>query len=643
MMGRGMSLRTVFGFLALLAVGAAGAPALAQDLPTMVEPPALQAAVDSGDLPPVSERIPQSPAIISYADSDKEAGQYGGTLRLIGGSAKDPRLLVIYGYARLVGYNTNYEIVPDIAESVEVEDDRIFTIRLRPGHKWSDGEPFTSEDFRFYWEDMGNDMTVSRFGPPKDLLVDGERPVVEYPDELTIRYSWSKPNPYFLPALAAAQPVEIFRPAHYLKGFHANYMGLEKVEAMAEAAGERNWVSLLYSKDRSYRNDNIDYPTLQPWVLRTEPPSDRYRFERNPYYHRVDENGLQLPYIDEVALTISGGDLIPAKVASGESDLQGAYLAFSNFTFLKEAEERSNYQVRRWQATKGARMALYPNLNVNDPVLNELFREADFRRALSVAIDRDDINNTIFYGVASPSNNTVLPDSPLFKDEYRTQWTEYDPELADQLLDGLGLSERDDEGTRLLPDGRPLQIVVETAGEETEQVDVLQLVKEHWQDVGVSLFIKPSQREVFYNRIASGDTHVAVWWGLENAMLKPAMSPAEFAPLTSDQFQWPAWGLWALTSGQMGEEPDLEPVLEMMALNRTWSEATTEEDREAVWHDVLSLWADQVFTIGIVSGVEQLIVVSNRLHNVPEHGIYNYNPGSYFGMYRPDTFWLSEG
>lgn len=634
-------IRQTVGFLFALALFGAG-PALAQDAPTMVEPPRFEPAVASGALPPVAERVPQEPAVVSYEGTEKQAGKYGGTLRLLGGSARDTRILVLYGYARLVEYTPAFEIVPDIARAVDNEDDRVFTIHLRRGHKWSDGEPFTSEDFRFYWEDMANDPEVSRFGPPKELLVDGEKPKVEIIDEITVRYSWSKPNAYFLAALAAAQPVEIFRPSHYLKQFHARYAGQEVVDKMAADAGERNWVSHLYSKDRSYRNDNLDYPTLQPWVLKTQPPSDRYIFERNPYYYRVDAAGLQLPYIDQVALTIASSDLIPAKVASGEADLQGAYLAFSNYTFLKEAEGRSNYQVRRWLATKGARVALFPDLNVIDPVLRELFRKADFRRALSVAIDRDDINNTIFYGVAIPSNNTVLPDSELFRDEYQTKWTQYDPDLANQLLDGLGLDKRDAKGIRLLPDGRPLQIVVETAGEETEQSDVLELVRDHWAKVGVSLFMKPSQREVFYNRINAGETQMSVWWGLENAMLKASMSPAEFAPLTPDQFQWPLWGLWAETSGQMGEEPDVESVEQLMALNKKWAAAETPEEREAVWHEILELWTDQVFTIGIVSGVEQLVVVSNKLKNVPEKGIYNFDPGAYFGMYHPDTFWLEQ-
>jgi peptide/nickel transport system substrate-binding protein len=481
---------------------------------------------------------------------------------------------------------------------------------------------------------------VSRWGPPKELLVDGEKPLVETPDPLTVRYTWSKPNSFFLPALAAAQPVEIFRPSHYLKNFHAKYIGEEKAEALAKEAGERNWVALFFSKDRSYRNDNLDYPTLQPWVLKTQPPSDRYVFDRNPYFHRVDKNGLQLPYIDQVAIVVASSDLIPAKVAAGESDLQGAYLAFSNFTFLKEAEQRSDYQVRRWLSPKGARIALYPDLNNTDPVYRELFRKADFRRALSMAIDRDEINHTIFYGVAVPSNNTVLPDSPLFQDEYQTKWAEYDPDAANELLDGMGLTEKDSDGIRKLPDGRPLQIVVETAGEETEQTDVLELVADHWRKIGVSLFIKPSQREVFYNRINAGDTQMAVWWGLENALLTPDMSPAEFAPLSTDQFQWPAWGLWAQSSGQTGEEPDVDSVKELIALVKEWGQADDDDARTEVWHKILAIWTDQVFTIGIVSGVEQLVVVNNRVQNVPEHGTFNFDPGAYFGIYRPDTFWL---
>jgi len=171
---------------------------------------------------------------------------------------------------------------------------------------------------------------------------------------------------------------------------------------------------------------------------------------------------------------------------------------------------------------------------------------------------------------------------------------------------------------------------------------VLEVVSDQWKKIGVSVFIKPSQREVFYNRISAGDTQMAIWGGLENAMLYPTMSPAEFAPLNPDQFQWPAWGLWAQTSGQMGEKPDLEAVQQLMTLRDQWGRTGDPDEQARIWHQILDVWGDQVFTIGIVSGVEQLVLVSNKLKNVPEKGIYNFEPGAYFGMYHPDTFWFED-
>jgi peptide/nickel transport system substrate-binding protein len=622
---------------------AAAAPQTATSLPAIVEPPFFAAAVAAGELPPVAQRLPSHPAVISFEASETSPGRYGGTLRLLGGSAKDTRSLVVYGYARLVGYDTSFHIVPDIAESVDVEEGRRFTFHLRPGHRWSDGEPFTSEDFRYYWEDIANDPEMSKFGPPEQLMVDGEKPAVEFPDAVTVRYSWSKPNPDFLPALASAQPLEIFRPAHYLKKFHARYAGLETVKNLAKQAGQRNWVALHFFMDRSYKNDNPDLPTLQPWILKTDPPSDRFVFARNPYYYKIDRNGLQLPYIDQVAMLVVSPQLIPAKVAAGEADLQGAYLSFSNYTFLKRAEKRSGYQVRRWIAAKGSRIALYPNLNNTDPVWRKLFQNADFRRALSLAINREDINNAIFYGLAKPGNNTVLPESELYQPDYASKWATYDPDQAARMLDALGLAKRDSAGIRLLPDGRPLQIVVETAGEETEQTDVLELVRDDWFKIGVALFMKPTEREVFYNRVKAGSTQMAVWSGLENALLNPDLSPAEFSPLNSDQLEWPIWGLFTETRGKSGQAADLDSAKKLISLAKAWDATIDRSERAKIWRDILAIWADQCFTIGIVSGVDQLVVVSDRLRNVPQRGVFNFDPGAFFGIYHPDTFWLADG
>src|SRR5690606_21310973 len=161
------------------------------------EVPFLADRVAAGELPAVAERLPAAPRVVDVAGSGGEPGRYGGVLRMLMGNSQDIRMVNVYGYARLVGYDRNFELQPDILESIEVERDRVFTLRLREGHKWSDGAPFTSEDFRYFWEDVALNEELSPFGPPKELLPEDEAPTVTFPDALTVRYEWSRPNPYF--------------------------------------------------------------------------------------------------------------------------------------------------------------------------------------------------------------------------------------------------------------------------------------------------------------------------------------------------------------------------------------------------------------------------------------------------------------
>ena len=620
-----------------LALGAGSAAALEYG-----ETPSLEAAVAAGEMPPVGERVPEEPRIVTYEDGVATPGRHGGDLRMLVGRAKDVRLLVVYGYARLVGYDRDYEIHPDILAGVEVKDGRSFTLKLRKGHHWSDGHPFTAEDFRYWWEDVANNPDLAPSGPPKDMLIDGLAPSFELIDETTVRYTWPRRNPFFVPAMARAAPLFIYRPAHYLKRFHLEYAAADDLAAMADQGGERNWAAMHNRMDNMYRFDNPDLPTLQPWRNTTFLPSTRFIAERNPYYHRIDEAGRQLPYIDRVVLTVADGKLIPAKAGAGESDLQSRAIYFNNFTFLKENEERNEYATYLWRTAKGAHLALYPNLNINDPVWREVFRDARFRRALSLAIDRNLINQTLYYGLAIEGNNTVLPASPLFRPEYQRAWTGYDTDAANRLLDEMGLTERNGAGTRLLPDGRAMDIIVETAGEETEQTDVLELVRDGWAEIGIRLFSKPSQREVFRNRIFAGETQISIWGGFENGVPTPDMSPAELAPTMQHSLQWPKWGQYFETSGGSGEPPDLPAALELVRLNEQWLAAGSREEREAAWREMLRIHAEQMFTIGIVAGVMQPIVVSKRLRNVPHEGVYNWDPGAQFGIYRPDTFWFGE-
>jgi peptide/nickel transport system substrate-binding protein len=614
--------------LALIALLAFAGPVLAY-----IEPPALAEQVREGKLPPVDKRLPQQPLVLPMT----EIGRHGGTLNTLAGRSRDTRLFTIYGYARLVGYDRNLDIVPDILEALEVQDGRIFTLRLRKGHRWSDGEPFTAEDFRYYWEDVANNRELSPSGPPRDMLVDGEPPKFEVLNETAVRYTWAKPNPHFLPRMAGASPLFIFRPAHYLKQFHKKYSAkVQKAEA--EGTAKRRWSAVHNRMDNLYEGDNPDLPTLQPWHNTTRPPADRFVAVRNPYFHRVDQRGRQLPYIDRFVLAIADAKLIPAKAGAGDADLQARDLNFNNYTFLKQGEKQNGYHTLLWRPGRGSHVALFPNLNANDPLWRELLRDVRFRRALSLAIDRALVNQVLYFGLAVESNNTVLEASPLYRPEYRTEWARYDRKSANRLLDELGLK-RGADGVRKLRDGRPLEIIVETAGESTEQTDVLELVRETWREVGIKLFSKPSQREAFRNRIFAGETLMSVWSGLENGLPTPDTPPDELAPTSQLQLQWPKFGQYYETGGKAGEAPDMPEVQQLAALYRDWAHSRASDERARIWHQMLKIQAEQQFVIGLVSGVPQPVVARDKLMNVPAQGFYNWDPGAFFGIYHPDTFW----
>ena len=607
------------------------------------EPPYFKADVEAGKLPPVAKRLPQTPLVVDVMRSDWELGRYGGELRTLLAKDRDIRMMVVYGYSRLVGYDESLNLVPDVLDRVDNIDSRVFTLHLRPGHKWSDGQPFTSADFRYFWDDVAHNPDLSPFGLPPILKVRDKGPKFEVLSETAVRFTWDEPNPQFLPALAGPSPLYIYRPAHYLRQFHAKYIGVDKATAQAKEAGARSWAGYHQKKDEQFRFDNPDLPTLEPWINTTPLPSTRFVLLRNPYFHRVDKAGRQLPYIDRVIVGITDDKLIPARTGAGDVDLQARYLRFDNYTFLKQNAKRNQYRVLLWEKAIGSQNALYPNLNAEDPVWRTLLRDVRFRRALSLGINRHEINEVVYFGLAKESGNTVLQRSPLFRPEFRSAWAQFDVKQANALLDSLGLTQRDKSGLRLLPDGRPMEIVVDTSGESTEETDILELVRDSWRKLGIALFSRPSVREVFRKRVYSGKSMMTIWSGLNNGIPTPEMSPNELAPTAQEQLQWPMWGQYYENNRKGGEAPALPEAKELVELYDNWRKAGTVAEREQIWLRMLEIHAQQVYTIGIITQALQPVVVQDKLHNVPAEGIYSWDPGSYFGMYHPDTFWLEPG
>jgi peptide/nickel transport system substrate-binding protein len=593
-------------------------------------------------LPPVDQRLPKVPRVINLAEKGLAPGRYGGTVRMLIGGQRDIRYMPIFSYSRLVGYDRDLNLEADILERFEVEDERVFTFHLREGHRWSDGSPFTAEDFRYVWEDVFHVKDLARGGPPATLLVNGKHPRFEVIDERTVRYSWDEPNPDFLTDQASPSPTRLMFPSAYLKQFHAKYQTKALLDQYIAKYRVQDWGALHQTVSRTVRPENPDLPTLDAWRNRTNPPSEQFLFERNPYYHRVDETGQQLPYVDRILLGVSSSDLIAAKTGTGESDLQVTNLDFADYTFLKNAEQRYPIKVNLWKQTRGSRIALIPNLNCKDEVWRKVLQDVRVRGALSLAINRGEINKAVFYGLAKESANSILPDSPLFKPEYRDAWSAFDLARAKALLDEAGLPMDEETGMRLLPDGRPATIIVESTGEYAFETDVLELLTDQWRQVGIKIFLHVAQRELLRRRVKSGDTIMSVGQGLDNGVPTPDMSPKELAPTSDDQLQWPLWGLHALSGGHDGRPPDLPEAMKLLELMDEWRAAADTPQRAEAWHKMLSVFTEQVFTIGIVNSTLQPVVHSTYLRNMPAEALYGFDPTSYLGVYLPDAFWYEE-
>jgi peptide/nickel transport system substrate-binding protein len=277
--------------------------------------------------------------------------------------------------------------------------------------------------------------------------------------------------------------------------------------------------------------------------------------------------------------------------------------------------------------------------------MRALFRDRRFRQALSLGINRDEINKILFYGLGVIGQNAVLRSpAPWPQEDLRMAYAQFNPAAANRLLDEMGLTRRDARGLRLRPDGKRLDIVVETSGESTEQTDVLQLVKDRWTEIGVELLIRPSQRQLYRLRVFSGKAVMSVGAGTgEFGLPTPEMNPSWLAPVSEEQLQWSRWGLSFESNGKRGEPPALPAAQRLVELYRRWLVAANQNEQARIWGEMLEINAEEVFTIGILGDTPQPVIVADRLRGMPEKAIYSWEPGAHIGYLSPDTFYWQGG
>ena len=591
-------------------------------MPTsFAESPMLADLVKAGKLPELAKRIPSEPMVIEPA----EQGQFGGTLRVGGISADfigwDVSLASegqTQSFLRLTPDLAGW--VPNVAKDVKVSDDKTtYTLSLRKGMKWSDGEPVTSKDFMFWYESILQDKDLSPVINP--WFKTGDK-VMEAtaPDDQTIVIKFGRSNPTFLLGTLAHRYGlwdSCLYPAHFLKQFHGKHN--PKADELAKAAKYGGWVENF--KDRQNWNREANLPSIRGMIVK-ETSATGIKLERNPYFWQVDTKGNQLPYIDKYELErVANLEMYNAKVITGAYDFAGGQTSIMNYPAYQDGAKAGNYKVLLGSSGKGGEVFYQVNMNHADEVLQKIHQDVRFRRALSVAINREEINDLIFFGKATPRQMTVLPTSSLFKEEYATSWAQYDPALANKLLDEMGLDKKGADGIRLRSDGKPMSYQFDIVETETPKGPVTELVSEYWRKVGIDIKYKSITRQLLTPRIAANEEPMSLWHG---DAVSDVLLPLDRKWITGRygdesciaQF----WHQWYDSDGKLGKEPP-DWFKSVLMDYKKYAETL---DKEAA-HKVLKNQADNVWSIGTVGMAPYPLVARSNLMNVAEGGYWTWD------------------
>jgi len=598
------------------------------------EAPGLASLVSQGKLPPVQERLPKNPLVVTPV---KKIGEYGGTLRTAGLSRTD-YIFRLIGYDGLVRWSIDFrKIMPGLAESWVVGDKgKSYILKLRQGVKWSDGKPFTADDLVFWYNDvlLNKDLTPRPFSW---LTTNGQIVIMKKLSDYSVKFTFSEPNSMFLDYLATPDGVSLLVPAHYMRQFHPKYTAQEELSTKLKAEGYQQWTQLFLAKNDVFRNP--DRPTLNAWVV-ASPPSETQRivYERNPYYWKVDPDGKQLPYIDRVVQDIIvNPEVISMKAMSGELDFIDSlvFASLKDLPMFLENREKGGYRIIRTTAagTNSVETICF-NMNHQDPALKPIITDKRFHYALSSAINRKEIIDMVYFGLTEPRQPSPLPGSKFYYEPLTNAYIKYDPSLANKLLDEMGLSKKDKDGFRLRPDGKLLTITI--ISPHISHMDTLEMVKNYWNKVGVKTEVELLAGPLFSQRILSANFDVASYWNSGDGY--HLLDPRHYLPIDPLNSTFaPLWALWYQSGGKSGEEPPAYVKRQYELWNQIRTTLNSKKQVELM-RELLKITADYLPAIGICSNPGFFWVVKNNLINIPDKPINSWvyphpgptNPCQYF-------------
>ena len=616
--------------------------------------PFLDQAVASGQLPSVEKRLPENPLV---REPYQEIGQYGGTATV---AATSPNAYCDITHLRIPNLFTCdpsvAKVLPDIAESYQLLDNSSrLVIYLRKGLKWSDGFPFTADDIIFWYQAEILDEDIVSWSK-SFWEVDGKFPELKKIDDYTVEMKFAAP---FRPTQGllnywTSQQSNFFQPAHFLQKYHKKYN--PEVEQLAEEKGYDNWQDMYYDYIDIYPSQKYpEIPVLGPWVLK-ERSSTRRIYERNPYYYVVDPEGNQLPYIDRLEVRIvSDPEIAILDAMQGNLDFAGFILKPSDFAMYKQNEEKGDYRVFAYRSANSSEVTYAFNLNHPDEIKRKVFQDVRFRQAMSLGINRDEINQFVYQGFGTPGQVTVDPGCSYFQGEWMTSHAEYDPEQAKQLLDKIGLK-RGADGFLRLPNGEQFVIDLSVpSGSETGTLgmdNVNELVAQYWNDLGVKTNFKMISRDLYFTRTGAGEHDVCAWHADRMKELRvylPGLSSYELSGNLKFATEWASWHNYQqwLAGGEEGYEPASQgweppPAIKgYLKLNDSWYRAQTEEEYQRIAKEIFNFHAENLWLIGTVARALQPVIIQNKLRNVPEKLPFS-DGTSFWRIARPDQWFFKN-
>jgi peptide/nickel transport system substrate-binding protein len=600
------------------------------------EAPELAALVAKGELPPVAERLPDEPLVLTPYE---EIGQYGGSwLRMMKGTSD------FHAYGRVVyeqllrwAPNPRDGVLPGLVKSWSYSDDgKTLTLNLRRGLKWSDGHPFSTDDIVFWWEKIAQDPNLTP-GIPKEWTPGGEPMILVQVDQHTVKLEFAKPYPMAVQYLAfkgnqwplVFERAGFFAPKHYLERYLPSDTDTPTSRSMANYA-------LFEEKANDF---NPERPVVSAWKVSEWEPGDHLSAVRNPYYWKVDTAGNQLPYIDKIEVEIFlNQEMLNFRAVSGVLQMQVRHFSVQDIDLLRDFSTKRGYRVIEYEGTGRDGVMLNLQYPGND-VLRKLFLDRRFRIALSLSIDREMICRLCFRGLNYPGTVGLFESSPDYvSTEGLPNYYQYQPDRASAMLDEMGLTERDGDGYRFGSDGEVISLIIETSSSLRAEIDMLEIIRSNWEAVGIKTTIKPEERTLYFQRVTKNGEHMIGKWSHEGVF--PIVSSQRWFG-TSLWDEWAHhWAQWFLSGGERGVEPP--PHIQRLQKIEEQLQVTVDMDkRNALWSEVVRSHAENVWIIPTTERGTSIGVLANNFRNVPERAVASWitmTPGNL----NPETFFIKK-